>query len=225
MEQLQTIGLSFKCPKVLNELQPCNGGWYCNGCQKLVHDFRGKTEQEIQQAFAESNYKLCGMFEADRIQIATPLPKWRRWATAAMIAMGFTGLYHAGFAQEPIKIGSSATAKNNTAVSPGFLAGVMIEMNAEFPGGTEKLQKFIATHITANASCLPGQKAYVAFVIEKDGSLSDIKMLRSPFDEEMNARILQAFKRSPKWKPARQNGKVIRQQFTCPVAPMPKDVR
>ena len=57
---------------------------------------------------------------------------------------------------------------------------------------------------------------YVSFVIEKDGSVSNIKVLRNIGGGcgEEAVRVVQAM---PKWKPARQRGKRVRAQYTLPI--------
>ena len=57
----------------------------------------------------------------------------------------------------------------------------------------------------------------VSFVIEKDGSMTDIKVLRNPgygLDKEA-IRVLKALK--TKWKPGVKNGKYVRTQYTLPI--------
>jgi len=93
METLQNIKLTFKCPKQLNELQPCNGDWYCDGCRKIVHDFRGMSEKQILKAFEKNDYKLCGMFEDGRIEVQQQQYKWLKWASAAMLFLGLTSCH------------------------------------------------------------------------------------------------------------------------------------
>lgn len=61
------------------------------------------------------------------------------------------------------------------------------------------------------------QRAIVAFVIEKDGSLSHIKLLKSTMSKNMNAQIVRAMYMVPKWKPGSQNGQLIRVQYTIPI--------
>ena len=89
MQPLQHIKLSFKCPKQLNELQPCNGDWYCDGCNKIVRDFRGMAESQIRDAIGGSQ-NVCGMFEANRIQVLPRQTKWLKCAGAAMMFLGLT---------------------------------------------------------------------------------------------------------------------------------------
>jgi TonB family protein len=56
----------------------------------------------------------------------------------------------------------------------------------------------------------------VSFVVEKDGSLSQLKVVRgigAGCDEE----AIRALAAGPKWKPGKQNGNVVRQQYTVPI--------
>jgi len=59
-------------------------------------------------------------------------------------------------------------------------------------------------------------RVIVQFVVEKDGSLTDIKVVRGPgngLDEE----AVRVMKLAPKWKHGVQNGKPVRVQFTIPI--------
>lgn len=98
MEAFEKIQLSFKCPKALNELQPCQSNWYCDGCQKMVHDFRGMEEQQILEVFKQSGHKLCGIYDADRIKVLPQKPVWHKWA--AVMALGVTILNGCGVGQQ-----------------------------------------------------------------------------------------------------------------------------
>ena len=59
-------------------------------------------------------------------------------------------------------------------------------------------------------------KVFLTFVVERDGSLTDIKVLRGiggGCDEEA-VRVISA---SPKWQPGMQDGRAVRTQFTVPI--------
>ncbi|MES2279569.1 MAG: energy transducer TonB [Bacteroidota bacterium] len=218
MEQLNAIQLSFKCPKAFNELMPCAGGWYCNGCHKIVHDFRGKPEHEILDIFGKNGHKVCGMFEADRIRITTPLPKWRKWLAAAVLAMGFTGLHHTLLAQQLSKTDSLAL----TIEKPGQLTNDEMvfgtsEQSTEFPGGMDKFQKYITDNLKPDASCKAGHKAFVCFWVDKDGQVSHVQILRGNVSKQMQAQIIKIFENSPRWKPGMQNGRAVKQYYTFPL--------
>jgi len=95
-----------------------------------------------------------------------------------------------------------------------------VENPAGFPGGIEAFYRYLSENISypleARQKNIQG-KVFVTFIVERDGSLTDIKVLRgigSGADEEA-IRILKA---SPKWIPGIQNGQIIRQQFTVPIS-------
>ena len=59
-------------------------------------------------------------------------------------------------------------------------------------------------------------KVLVQFVIEKNGSLTDIKAIRSP-SNAMSQEAVRVVSSSPKWIPGMQGGSFIRSQFTVPI--------
>jgi protein TonB len=54
------------------------------------------------------------------------------------------------------------------------------------------------------------------FVVNKDGSIVDVKISRSP-DPRLSEEALRVVNLMPKWKPARQDGKAVRSRFALPV--------
>ena len=88
-----------------------------------------------------------------------------------------------------------------------------------FPGGEKAFSSYLLKNIQypqeARNMKIQG-KVDLTFVVEKDGSLSDIKVvhgLGSGCDQEA-VRVLKA---SPKWRPARQKGRIVRQQYNLPI--------
>ena len=57
----------------------------------------------------------------------------------------------------------------------------------------------------------------IGFIVEKDGSLTDVKVLR-PVDIDLDAEVLRLVKGMPKWIPGRQNGKRVRVRYNVPVS-------
>ena len=92
-----------------------------------------------------------------------------------------------------------------------------IEVKPDFPGGIEKFYKFVGNKFQApEDEEFKGGRVFVSFVVEKDGSLTDIKVLRDPgFGTAKEAiRVLNA---SPRWSPGEQNGKKVRVQYSLPI--------
>ena len=56
----------------------------------------------------------------------------------------------------------------------------------------------------------------VQFVIEKDGKVTDVKVVKG-VDDELDAEALKVINASPKWKPGKLSGKKVRASITVPV--------
>jgi hypothetical protein len=92
-----------------------------------------------------------------------------------------------------------------------------IEVKPEYPGGIDQFYKFIAEKFqTPKVEKLAG-KVYVTFIIEKDGSLTDIKVLRD-IGYGTGKEAIRVLKLCPKWMPGQQNGKTVRCTYSLPIA-------
>lgn len=90
-----------------------------------------------------------------------------------------------------------------------------IEVKPEFPGGQEALERFLKDNFKKMQKDLKG-KVYATFIIEKDGSLSDIKILRD-IGYGTGEEAIRVLKKSPKWTPGKQNNKVVRVLYSIPI--------
>jgi protein TonB len=96
---------------------------------------------------------------------------------------------------------------------------VSVEHPPEYPGGISKFYKFLAKYLrypTAARENNTQGRVLVTMVVEKDGSLSDVHVVRgigSNCDEE----AVRLVKLSAPWKPGVQNGRAVRVQYTLPV--------
>lgn len=93
------------------------------------------------------------------------------------------------------------------------------EQQPSFPGGTEAMFQFLAKNIRYPQSAIESGikgKVYVAFVVEKDGSITNARVMRdigAGCGEEAKRVVMSM----PRWTPAKQRGKVVRAQYTLPV--------
>lgn len=95
----------------------------------------------------------------------------------------------------------------------------VIDENAQFPGGGDECYKWLSEHIKYPAIAQEqGIQGIVSmqFVVEKDGTLSDIKVMRSP-DPSLSQEAIRVVKEMPKWIPARQGGKDVRSRYILPI--------
>ncbi|SDD32505.1 protein TonB [Mucilaginibacter pineti] len=89
---------------------------------------------------------------------------------------------------------------------------------AQFKGGTTAFFKFVGRNLKwpQNGSDVSG-KVLISFIVEKDGILTHFKVERG-IESAFDAEALRVVKRSPKWVPAKINGKRIRSRYIVPIS-------
>ena len=96
---------------------------------------------------------------------------------------------------------------------------VEYEENAQFPGGDKACMKLLQEHVKYPKDCLTKQvegRVIVSFIVEKDGSVDSIKVMKSPHPS-LSKEAIRVVKEMPRWKPARWNNKCIKSRFMLPV--------
>lgn len=95
----------------------------------------------------------------------------------------------------------------------------VVEQLPEFPGGDEALFKYLSDNLVypdrAREAGIEG-RVMVGFVVEPDGRISNVKVVRSKaaaLDEE----AIRVVKAMPKWKAGKQRGKAVRVQYQIPI--------
>lgn len=95
-----------------------------------------------------------------------------------------------------------------------------VEQMPQFHGGDAALMKYIASHINyppmAAQNNVEG-KVILQFVVKKDGSIGDVKVVRS-VDKDLDKEAVRVIKSLPKFIPGRQNGEPVSVWYTVPVA-------
>jgi len=83
----------------------------------------------------------------------------------------------------------------------------------KFPGGEKAFHRFIYKNLKCPEEDVLGN-VFVSVIIEKDGRLSHIRVIHGI--EPMVSEALRVTKLSPKWIPAKYNGKAIRHRYIIP---------
>lgn len=95
----------------------------------------------------------------------------------------------------------------------------IVETDPEFPGGLEALYRYLSNNIhypqLARDNGITG-KVYVTFVVEKDGSITNVRILRD-IGGGCGDEAIRVVKSMPRWSPGKQRGKPVRVQFNLPV--------
>ena len=97
---------------------------------------------------------------------------------------------------------------------------VVVESMPEFPGGQQALFKYLSENVKypviAQENGIQG-RVICQFVVNKDGSIVDVEVVRSGGDPSLDKEAIRVIKTMPKWKPGKQRGKPVRVKYTVPV--------
>lgn len=95
----------------------------------------------------------------------------------------------------------------------------VVEENAMFPGGDQACYEWLAQHIRypriAMEQSIQG-RVFVQFVVTKDGSITNVRILRSP-DKSLSQEAERLVKSMPNWEPAEQGGRTVNSRFNLPI--------
>lgn len=95
----------------------------------------------------------------------------------------------------------------------------VVDVMPEFPGGETELLKYMARNVKYPAESIKNKEEgslSLSFIINKDGSLSDIKVVKS-LTPLLDAEAVRVVKNMPKWTPGKVKGKVVRVAYTTPI--------
>jgi len=93
------------------------------------------------------------------------------------------------------------------------------EVMAEFPGGNKEYFTYLQDNLKYPPVCAEMEiqgKVFLSFVVMKDGSITDIELLRG-IQKEMDREAIRLVKQMPKWKPAMDRGRAVNSIVRIPV--------
>lgn len=111
------------------------------------------------------------------------------------------------------------TAEKKVTEDDGNKIFTAVEQSPEFPGGLEAFYKYLGKTIRYPAVARENNtqgRVVVQFVCEKDGSLTDIKVVRG-IGDGCDEEAIRVVKNSPRWKPGIQNGRPVRVMYSVPI--------
>jgi TonB family protein len=110
-------------------------------------------------------------------------------------------------AQDTSKVTSAQPVLDLTTVEP------------QYPGGEEEMIKFIQANVAYPETALKLYEqgtVYVQFVVNRDGSISDIVVIKGICDV-LDAEAIRVVKLMPNWKPGELDGKLVRVRYVIPI--------
>lgn len=101
----------------------------------------------------------------------------------------------------------------------GPMTMAMVEQKPSFPGGDAAMMKWLGENIIYPAAAAEegvSGKVTIQFVVERDGSVSNVKVARGKHPA-LDAEAVRVVKKMPKWTPGRNNGQPVRVTYLLPV--------
>jgi protein TonB len=111
---------------------------------------------------------------------------------------------------------AKAQVQKDTSKSDNDVIFAAVEQEPSFPDGAAAFNKFLNSKIDFSKKYKENGeigKAIVTFVVEKDGTLTNIKALRFP-NKDIVQEYVRVISLSPRWNPGIQNGLPVRVQYT-----------
>lgn len=114
------------------------------------------------------------------------------------------------FAQESLEL----KVQNETEVEKEIYALNEVNVKPDFPGGIQEFYNFVGK----NFRVIHGLRGriMVQFVIDTDGSITDIAVLND-LGHGTDKEAIRVLKKSPKWKPGKKDGKNVRVLYSLPI--------
>ncbi len=117
------------------------------------------------------------------------------------------------------QVSATACLANTSSVALGDTITMVVDQKAQFPGGDQALYQHIAKHLKYPKAALEKGiegTVYLQFIVEKNGTLSNIEVIRSD-SPELNQSAIDALEALPKWIPAKVKGEPVRTIQVLPV--------
>ena len=196
---------------------------------KILKEIRKQIaeENDIHLVIEECTYQgdclgTCPKCEAEVRYLERELEKRQRLGKAAVVAglsVGLLGASQVALAQMPDSLRMDTIEEVEVVEFGGEVFGCIQETRPSFRGGEQKLMEFIGNNVVYPKEAIEAGiegRVFVEFYIEKDGTVSDAKVLRGigyGCDEE----ALRVIGLMPKWYPGKQRGKAVRVRYTLPI--------
>lgn len=195
----------------------------------IIHELKKEEPKEVAPAQAEpikekvKTVKVASVIEVvEDHKVTTPPPTTDELKDAVIGNVtqdGITGQVNATPIVTTTGGGGGGTAPEGMVDNTIHNVGG-VEVYPEFPGGMAAWAKFIQRNLRYPAMAQDANvqgKVYLSFVVEKDGSITDVNVLRgigAGCDEE----AMRVIKKSPKWKAGLQNNQTVRVRYTMPIS-------
>jgi TonB family protein len=198
-----------------------------NGIQgRVITSFIVEKDGSISDIRIPERGRVDPLLDAEAIRVVQSMPKWQpakqrgevvRVRYTLPVVFRLTG----NTPSEPtlISINANDNSVSTTTIATTDEVFVVVEKQPEFPGGNAAMMQWLSENIRypveAQEQRIQG-RVIANFVIEKDGSITDVQIVRG-IDPLLDAESIRVLQSMPKWQPGTQRGEAVRVRFTLPL--------
>lgn len=112
---------------------------------------------------------------------------------------------------------TAVAQKKDTLPENQIYSATGLDIKPNFPEGNKQYQAYVEENFKKSGLPLKNSaKVHTTFVIEKNGSLSDIKILNAP-NPSIAEKLIEIMKNSPRWNPGKMSSKTVRVHYSIPL--------
>ena len=168
-----------------------------------------------------NNFNYQSLKKRIRMMTIKKSSQWKRlWALAAVPVIALALLAFANPTTDAATVQNNVDQQVTKTTDQDKKIYKSVEQMPQFPGGEVALMRYLQSEIkyppTAAANNIMG-RVIVQFVVEENGEIGEVKVLRS-IDEELDAEAVRVVKSLPKFIPGRQDGKAVAVWYTLPIS-------
>lgn len=170
------------------------------------------TDEDLKDIYSKEGLLALKLAKDTPMQYLSDLKKRCKDLNIIKLAYGDNEHVHLNLIKEDLSSPSSSAADDDDVKT-------VCEKEPEFPGGSQELMKFIAEKLRYPVECAEkgiGGRVTLSFIVEKDGSITNIEELRSP-DPRLTEEAKRVLSIMPNWIPGTQDGKAVRVKYIIPV--------
>lgn len=176
-------------------------------CQFVVNKSGSLVDVEVVKS--SGNEEL----DAEAVRVISSMPKWTPGRLSGeIVRVKYT-------VPVTFKIAAPNPTNDSSVISTDTTVYTIVTQMPQFPGGHAALFDYLAKNIRypSQAKRAKGSSVFVTFVVEKDGSLSNVVVARSSDIEWLDEEGVRLIKSMPKWEPGCMKGKVVRVRYAVPI--------
>ena len=177
------------------------------------------TDEDLKDIYSKEGQLALKIAKDTPMKYVGDLKKRCKELNIIKLAYGDSEHVHLVFEKADLSSPSSSAIQYHGSLSYDDEVKTVCEVEPEFPGGSKELMKFIAEKLRYPSECaekgIEG-RVTLSFIVEKDGSITNIEELRSP-DPRLTAEAKRVLSLMPNWTPGKQDGEAVRVKYMIPV--------